>query len=225
MSGVKAIVPLSPMELQYAWMFRIALSEPDHAARMQALELVRHDVTADELALVLASEDYRLQEDPPGYPFVKWVAETEAVRHEAIVAFQQVAQRYEKKNEQKLNVAEVVGSTIIEDIKAGTFRGVHPSGGIFEDVRDIAKAQKIHGARDKDVVRKLWKSYRGVVHFGMALSQLEENPDDGGTVLEWAELIRKALSENCPRGQKEPYVPPAEQTKFVLGSMLKGPRY
>jgi hypothetical protein len=83
----------------------------------------------------------------------------------------------------------------------------------------------VSGARDKDTLRKIWNSYRGVVHLGIAIDYCENHPAQNLHVFHLAELFRKTLSENCPKGTSKPYVDPGEQISFLYISTLSGPRF
>ncbi|WP_138165475.1 hypothetical protein [Parasedimentitalea maritima] len=180
---------------------------------MRAIAVMRHEV----VSLGLESFSIGAGKSSGGKvrpEFVQWVAETSKDRYEAAHGFSEIARRYEAKNERKLNVAEHVGKLVWHSIQEQEFKGLHVAGGILEKVRDVAKQEGIHGARDKDVVSKTWVTYRGVVHLGMAMDYCEDNPDPGLNVLHVAERIRQGLSQNFPKKTREPYVAPDGQISF-----------
>jgi len=153
--------------------------------------------------------------DPANSESLQWVAMTAGQRTEAAFELSKTSKRYEAKNERKLNIAEHIGHLILLSIKDEKFEGVQARGGILEQVRGVARAEKISGARDKDVIREVWNTYRDVVHLDLALDYCEGNPEQGSNVLHLAEEFRRCLSENCPRGTKVPYVDPAAQISFL----------
>jgi len=210
---------LNEPELACLEMFRIALSENTQHARLQALKVMRHEVVSLGLGTFPIREGASAtQENNPD--FVRWIAKTAEERYEAAHVLNEIAQRYETKNERKLNVAEHIGKRVWLSILEQRFQGLHVAGGILEQVSDEAKAQGVHGARDKDGLREIWKTYRGVVHLGMAMDHCEDNPDAALNVLHVAERFRKALSQNCPKGTSKPYVDQSEQISFLYLSNI-----
>lgn len=83
----------------------------------------------------------------------------------------------------------------------------------------------ISGARDKDVVRKAWHDYSGVVHLGMALDFYKDKSVPPEDVLFAAERFRRILSQACPKGTKKPYVDVSLQISFSYESGIYGPRF
>jgi hypothetical protein len=225
LTDVKATCFIDQEELAYIGDFRAALSEPDHQARVQAIRAVRHFVTANRLADLFASDKYATAAGPNDYPFVRWAAETAIFRLEAMEDLSEANLRYAGGNERKLNVAEEIGLTIFSSVKDARFWGIHTSGGILEQVREKAKEAEASGGRDTDTLRKAWNCYRGVVHFGMAITYLAENPDQHWHPILVADFFQEILSTSCPKGTHKPYVPASEQIKFVYGSRAQGPRY
>lgn len=229
MTQVKEVVAIDEAELFQLLLFRVALSEPGHESRMRAIRAVRHDVTDNLLQSLFSSLSYKeagsRKDGPKDDLFLRWVAESGPVRHEAAVHFMEVARRYDEKNERKLNVAEKIGRKIIESMFDGEFRGLHVAGGILEQVRLQGKEERVQGARDKDVLRETWKAYRGVVHFGMAIDCFDQDAGTGWKILSLAEDFRRNLSSCCPRTTKKPYIPASEQIKFIYSSRTKGPRF
>lgn len=221
----KATVSLDMFESAYIEMFRFALSETTHEARMGAIRMVRHDVTANRLNELLQSAEYRRRASPEDYSFLRWAAETASLRHEAAIGLMDLETRFQAGQQRKLNVAEEIGIRVFHSVREGEFKGIQVYGGILERVRDDAKQEGVHGARDFDTLRGIWKTYRGVVHFGMAITYLEDNPDQPWDVLELAEKFRSVLSSNCPKGTRQPYVRASEQIKFHYLSRVWGPRY
>lgn len=216
---------INQRELCSIELIRTGLSEDTLSLRKRAITLVKHDIIGTQIALLD-------EKCGPGWPseaenaeLVRWIAKTTAERQEAVHAFSEISQRYEKTTERKLNVAEHIGKLILHSIQDGKFQGVHTPGGILEQVRDVATKEKIRGAIDKDVVRKLWKSYRGVVHLGIAIDYCEDNPDLQVDLLAMAERIRRTLSQSYPKGTKKPYVDQSRQISFLYISTLSGPRF
>lgn len=212
-------------DLVHLELFRFALSEENPELRERAITNAKHDVIAARLDLLF---NYTTKQDlsgPDNIDFMHWAAISSGQRSEAAYGFSETSKRYEAKNEKKLNIAEALGSQVFHSVKDGEFRGMHTSGGIFEQIRAMAKKDGIHGAKDKNVLSDLWQRYRGVVHLGMAITYLEDNPDQRFCVLELAELFRSTLSKNCPKGTSKPYVRPDEQISFVYLSSIWGPRY
>lgn len=212
-------------DLGHIELFRFALSEDDPELRQRAIRNAKHDVIAERLEFLFYSTTKQDVSGPDNTDFMHWVAISTTQRSEAAYEFSETSKRYENKNERKLNIAEELGFLIFNSIKDGKFRGMHTSGGIFEQIRAVAEEDGTHGAKDKNVLRELWQKYRGVVHLGMAIKYLEENPDQHFDILELAELFRSILSENCPKGTSKPYVHPDEQISFVYLSSIWGPRY
>jgi len=97
--------------------------------------------------------------------------------------------------------------------------------GILNQLTSAGRDHGIKGAKDKDVVRKSWGTYRGIVHLGMAMDFCEDQKVSTGEVLFVAEQIRRVLSGSCPNGTSEPYVSRQEQISFVYKSNIWGPRF
>lgn len=219
------VIYLNEYELGAIELIRVALSEPSQELRLRGILNAKHDVSAtriEQLAGVFGDE---WASHPANASFVQWVAKTSAQRHEAAIELMQLGQRYERRNERKLNVAEQIGELIWRSIASGEFRGVQTDTGILTQVREIAKDAHVSGGRDKDTLREIWNDYRGVVHLGMAITDCENNPELNMNVLHLAEFYRRALSENCPKSQTEPYVDPAAQISFIYLSRCWGPRF
>lgn len=213
-------IPIDASEIPFMWLFRVALSEESDALRKQAIQNVKHEAMGSLLQELpnVVGEDW--VSDPGVSELVQWVAKTSGQRHEAIYAFGETVRRYEEKNERKLNIAEEIGNMIWVSIQDKMFEGVQTRTGILAQLRDQAIASGLRGARDKDTVRKIWDTYRGVVHVGMALTYCEDNPDPNLNVLHVAERFRRDLSQHCPRGTSSPYVNPKRQISFYYSSML-----
>ncbi|PTX72912.1 hypothetical protein [Sulfitobacter mediterraneus] len=209
-----AIIPINEPELLSLEFFRVALSEDTHEARMRGIDVMRQEVVSMGLPnFPIGRRDAEQKRNRP--EFVQWVAETSAARYDAAHECAGIIGRYERKNERKLNVAEEIGKLVWDSIQSQRFQGLHVTGGILEQVRDLAKALGISGARDKDTLRKIWSCYRGVVHLGMAMDYLEDNPETDLHLLHIAERFRKGLSQNCPKGKCKPYVAISEQISFL----------
>lgn len=218
-------VTINEFDLQFIELFRVALSEGTMDLREQAIKNVKHDVVAGRIDLLIQQQSPKWRSDPANSEFLQGVVMTAAQRTEAAFEFSETGKRYEAKNNHKLKIAEHIGRMIFLSIKDEKFAGVHARGGILEQVRDSAKTKKISGARDKDVIREVWKTYRGVVHLGMALEYCEDNPKQDLNTLHLAKEFRRCLSENCPMGTKVPYVDPKAQISFLYISKLWGPRF
>lgn len=201
-------VPLNEPECLVLELFRMALNEETVEDRLSAIEVMRHEVVSmglDSFTITEASSP----------KFVRWVANTAQQRYEAAHAFHEIAQRYESKNERHLNIAEFIGKKVWDSIEARRFQGLQVAGGLLEQTSDYARDMGVRGAKDLDVLRKIWKRYRGVVHLGMAMDYIEEHPETRVHVLHLAERIRLGLSTNCPKGTSVPYVDPQEQISFL----------
>lgn len=207
-------------ELISIGLIRVALSEVSVELREKAVKNVKLDVEAMQIELLLGRQNTDRASDSTYADFLGWVGKTSPQRHEAAIELAQQAGRYDGKNERKLNVAEHIGKLILLSIQDGKFEGVQVDGGILDQVRETAKKFNVTGAKDKDTVRKIWKTYRGVVHLGMAMDYCEKVPDQDENVLHLAERFRQGLSQNCPKGTSKPYVDPDEQTSFVYLSTI-----
>jgi hypothetical protein len=218
-------ISLNEPELGYLNLFRAALSEENFELRERAIKNVKHDVVSDRLDRLFKEIGSQGLAAPENAEFMQWAAMSTSQRNEAAYAFSDTSRRYEDKNEQRLNVAEEIGFTIFSSIKDGKFKGVHTRGGIFEQMREQAELEEVRGAKDKDVLRQCWNTYKGVVHFGMALTYCEENLDQHFDIFDVAKFFREILSQNCPKGTRKPYVDPDIQISFVYLSKLWGPRF
>lgn len=218
-------MPINQPELFSIEIFRIALSEATLELRKKAILSVKNDVLASRIEKLNDTYGSGWMTKPENAEFVQWIASSSVQRHQAAYELMEISRRYDDKNERKLNIAEHIGKLIWDTIQDGKFEGVQTDNGVLQQVRDEARAAKVSGARDKDTVRKIWNSYRGVVHLGMAIDYCEKNSNQNLNVLHLAELFRKKLSENCPKGTSKPYVDPSKQISFLYISMLTGPRF
>lgn len=200
-------ISLNEPECECLGLFRMALSEETDDDRSRAIEVMRHEVVSLGLENFPISNSTHLE-------FINWTARTAQVRYNAGREFYGIAQRFDSKNELKLNIAEYIGKLVWESIATKRFQGLHVKGGILDQTRDFAKKNAIHGARDKDVLRKIWKAYRGVVHLGMAMDYSEQHPETTLHVLQIAETFRAGLASNHPKGWSEPYVASERQISF-----------
>lgn len=214
-------VPVNEVELKYIELFRIALSEPEPDDRLVAITNVRHIVVSDRLEILPPDWHRHSANDE----LVRWIAATSATRHAAGEAFAETGRRYETGRERKLNIAEEIGRHIWLSIIDGEFAGLHTSIGILGRVSHVGRKGKISGARDEDTLRKLWNTYRGVAHLGMAIDHCEGAEHNERNILQVAEEFRLLLSRNCPRGTSKPYVDSSAQISFRYASMLSGPRF
>ncbi|WP_412565615.1 hypothetical protein [Thalassobius sp. MITS945101] len=204
-------VRLNEPECAALGLFRMALSEATAADRLSAIEVMRHEVVS------MGLESFPITE-ASSPKFVRWAATTAPPRYEAAHAFHQILQRYNSKNERQLNIAEYIGKKVWDSIETGKFQGVQVAGGLLEQTSEYAREMGVRGAKDLDVLRKIWKRYRGVVHLGMTMDYVEEHPETRAHVLHLAERIRLGLSTNCPKGTSVPYVDPQEQISFLYVS-------
>lgn len=219
------IVYLNEPEIRYAELFRVALSEPDHEARLAAIRNVRFEVADIRVGQLTIDFDEHWPEDPRNAALVRWFLTSQTKRQEAAFAFSELGKRYEENYQRPMNIAEHIGHRIFEAVQDKKFTGVQTDTGILSQVREEAKSENISGARDQDTLRKIWNRYRGVVHFGMAIGYLEDNPDQNFNLLYLASLFQKVLSENCPKGTRKPYVDPKDQISFIGLSRVYGPRF
>ena len=212
-------VSINKLELLLIEHFRIALSETTTELREKAIMNAKHEVAGHGLATFSEKLGAGWMSDPQNAELVQWIAKTSNERHEASYEFMQTARRFEESKERKLNVAEHIGKLIWHSIQDNKFEGVQTPNGILKQVSDQAQKFKISGAKDLDVLRDTWKTYRGVAHLGMAIDYLEEYPNHEQSVLDLAENYRRGLCQFCPKGTKNPYVPEEEQTMFYYYSI------
>uniref|UniRef100_UPI00248FA41A hypothetical protein n=1 Tax=Litoreibacter halocynthiae TaxID=1242689 RepID=UPI00248FA41A len=201
-------IPIDQSELLSIELIRMALSEESQDARVKAVKAVKHDIVATRVALLTDRYGPDWTHEPENADLVRWIADSAAERHEAVHEFSEVKTRYEAKHEKKLNVAEHTGKLIWHSIQDGKFEGVQTPNGILQQVQDAGREENIRGAKDKDVIRKNWSTYRGVAHIGMAIDFCESNPSRKNDILKIAEQVRRSLSQNCPKGTSKPYVDP-----------------
>ncbi len=218
-------VTINEPELHGIEQIRMGLSEREADVRETAILNIKHDIMGVRIALLKDRYGPDWTSEPANADLSKWITDTGEERQEAMVSMMDTSKRYEANNEFRLNVAERIGKCIVASIDAGKFEGVQSLTGILAQVRDEAKKAKIRGAVDKDVLRRIWKDYRGVVHLGMAIDYCGGNPLARADVLRVAEQVRCLLSEKCPKGTSKPYVDPRKQIKFVYLSKLSGPRF
>jgi hypothetical protein len=218
-------VPINEPELCHIELFRVALSEQTHELRVKAIANVKHDIIAERLDLLSSVAGKYWAEEPENQTLAQKIAATSAVRHLAGRDFAETGRRYEEQGERKLNIAEYIGTLVWRSIQAGKREGVQTKDGILQRVSADARQAKVRGAKDKDVLRAIWNSYRGVAHLGMAIGYCEDNPEQQIHVLHLAEQFRSDLSKNAPRGTEAPYVEASSQISFLYLSTLSGPRF
>ncbi len=199
--------------------FRVAISEESLSARRKALLCLQQQLEIWKISGLRQSAVWVSGLLNPTEEFSRWMVDTNDHRSESAYEFGETCSRYEKKFERKLNIAEQVGDLVWRSIGDGTFKGLHTPRGILQVVQAEARASNIRGGKDKDVLRKLWKTYRGVVHLGIAMDFCESYEIEGPVVLEVAEEIRWQLLNNGPKGAGKPYVDEAEQISFVFKSI------
>jgi hypothetical protein len=213
-------VPINEPELLWIEMVRVALSEETVDARIRAIENVKFDAKASAAASLFDGKRKMNTDDPRYVASLLQMAKTSERSHDAAYEMAQTGQRYEDKNELRLNVAEQIGKLVCLSIADQKFAGLNTKIGIIQQVQYEARKLDMRGARDKDAVRRNWQTYKGVVHLGMAMDHLEDNSEDKTHVLHLAERFRRILSTNCPRGTTKPYVDPDVQIKFLYLSRL-----
>ncbi len=218
-------VSINEPELLSIDLIRLALSETTVEQRTKAICNAKHEVVALRLQTLGEKLGSSWTAEPQNAAFVQWIAQTMGERHEASYEFSETQRRYEERNERKLNVAEHIGKLIWHSIQDKRLNGVQTTNGILAQVSDQARKNNVSGAKDVDTLRTIWKTYRGVVHLGMAMDYCDEHPNQGEHVLFLAESYRRGLSHFCPKGTKAPYVSPVEQIKFCFESILWGPRF
>jgi hypothetical protein len=170
-------VSINEPELSSIELIRVALSEPEGELRKKAISNAKHEVVAFQLDTLSKRIGYGWMSEPQNADFVQWIAKTSSERHEASYEFSRTCKQYEELTEMWLNVAEQIGKLIWLSIQDKKFEGVQTKEGILKQVRDQALENDIRGAKDLDVLRKAWGTYRGVVHLGMAIDYCEECPD------------------------------------------------
>lgn len=209
-------VLLNRPECECLGLFRMALSEETEEGRANAIEIMRHEAVSLGLNYIPVGKSSNPE-------LVQWIAETAKERYDAAHEFAAIAKRYESKNERKLNIAEYIGKRVWDSIQAERFQGLHVKGGLLDQTRDYTKQHEINGGRDRDVLRKIWNTYRGVVHLGMAMDFCEDHPGTSWHVLHLAETFRAGLSSSCPKGTRSPYVDPRSQISFLNYQDFKVP--
>ncbi|MEP3675379.1 hypothetical protein [Sulfitobacter sp.] len=208
-------VLISDTQVQFIEMFRIALSAPDNRQRLRAISNLKQEVATqvDELIVDGRSEEWM---SANAEFFRRSMLEAPA-RRAAAAEFSQIEREYEgsRGREKKLNIAEHIGMRVLLTIKEGKFEGLQTEIGILEQVRHFSQQEKIFGARDHDTLRKIWGTYRGVVHLGMAMDLFGDSALQSFDMLFLAEQIRMELSRHSPRSSNKPYVDDREQISFV----------
>lgn len=218
-------VSINQAELNFLEMFRVALSAETNEDRLAAIRCVKHDVISVRLEELTSRAGPDWVRESVNRELVDWAAVTSATRSEAAFELAPVARRYEDLNERRLNVAEHAGKLINFSIHDGKFEGVQTQRGILYQVGKQGREFQIRGAKDKDTIRECWRTYRGVVHLGMAMDFCEELSMSLEDALMLAEEIRRKFSGACPKGTSEPYVSADEQISFVYESGIYGPRF
>ncbi len=216
---------INEVEGFYLELFRIALSTEAPRARITALHYVKQVVIAERLKVLSEREGSAWTSEPDNQSLVRWIAQTAATREEAIYEFSRVSRTYEDRNERRLNIAEHAGELVYLSILEGKRQGVQTKNGILYQLTLAGREHGIRGAKDKDVVRKSWVTYRGIVHLGMAIDFCEDRAVSLGELLSIAEQIRRVLSDSCPTGTSDPYVRREEQISFIYKSNIWGPRF
>jgi hypothetical protein len=148
-------VSINEPELLSIDLIRIALSEPRVEHREEAIADAKHEVVALRLATLSDSLGTNWMSDLKNADFVQWIAKTSSERHEASHEFSRTARLFEERHERKLNVAEHIEKLIWLSIQDGKFEGVQTDEGILKQVRNVALANKVSGAKDLDVLRDM----------------------------------------------------------------------
>lgn len=212
-------IALNEPEMIGLGLFRMALSETTDEARLAAIKAVRSEIVSNGLEAFPIHKDSegRLNRHPR---FIEWTAMNAVAMNQAIQTVGEVEQRYNDKQGRRLSIAEEIAKLVVSSVLDQKFLGMQVQGGILDCMRHIAKEQKISGARDHDTLRKIWGTYRGVVHLGLAIDWCEENPEADHHVLHVAERYQRILSENSPGGKGPPYVSPDDQFSFLYVSNI-----
>lgn len=147
-------VALNEVEVRGIEIFRTALSEESIGLRKRAIENFRHETVSERLKKLVETVPHARLKACTNSLFMQWFTETSSHRTDAAFEFAETTRRYDDKNEKKLNIAEEIGVYIFVFIKDYKFKGIHTKGGIFEHVRADAIKEGVHGAKDKDVLRK-----------------------------------------------------------------------
>ncbi len=209
---------INDTQLQFIEMFRIALSAPDNPQRLRAISNLKQDVAAqvDELIVDGRSEEWM----SANAEFFRRSTLDAPVRRAAAAEFAQTEREFEgsrgRGRGKKLSIAEHTGMRVWATIKEGKFEGLQTEIGILEQVSHFARQQKIFGAQDHDILRKIWRTYRGVVHLGMAMELYGDSVPPSFGIITLAEQIRMDLSRHSPKSSNKPYVDESEQISFVL---------
>lgn len=218
-------VAINGHELLSIELIRLALSETTPDLREKAIVNAKQEMVSLRIQALNDQFGTSWVSEPQNTELVRWLTRTTAERNEAIYELSQTGRRFEEVNQRKLNIAEHIGKRIWCSIQDGRFEGVQTDEGILKQVRYEAQANNVSGAKDMDTLRKTWKTYRGIVHLGMAMDYCEEFPELEENILFLAENFRRGLSEFCPKGTKNPYVPEGEQINFAYVSIVSGPRF
>ncbi|MEQ3625199.1 MAG: hypothetical protein ABNH26_11090 [Celeribacter sp.] len=216
---------INEAELSFLELFRIALSAETLEDRLAAIQFVRHEVIATRLQNLTDNFGPHWTSDPRNKDLVELVALKAAERDSAVYEFSRVCRIYEDRNERRLNIAEHAGKIAYLSVLEGKREGVQTPAGILYQLTLAGRKHRIRGAKDKDVVRRSWSTYRGSVHLGMAMDFCEDRGVSPEEVFPVAEQIRRVLSDACPRGTNRPYVPQKEQISFTYASKVCGPRF
>jgi len=211
-------VYITDTQLQFIEMFRIALSAPDNPQRLRAISNLKLEVAAqvDELIVDGRSDEWM----SANAEFFKRSMLEGPFRRAAAAEFFQTEREFEgsrgRGREKKLNIAEHIGMRVLLTIKEGKLEGLQTEIGILEQVRHFAQQEKLFGAQDHDTLRKIWRTYRGGVHLGMAMDLHRDSVLPSFGIITLAEQIRMELSRHSPKSSNKPYVDESEQISFVL---------
>ncbi len=211
-------VYIDELDLTSLEYYRAALSEVTFDGRKKAISDFSKQMELWQLKGLTNSVLWRSQVLSTSPEFLRQMASETPVGSEGAVAFSQCVSRFNSGQGRKLRIAEQIGLEIWKSIEAGKFRGLHSKTGILDTVSHKARKLGFPGARDLNVLRKIWMTYRGVVHLGVARTFCKEKGLDNTSLLEVAEGIRRLLSTQCPKGTKTSYVDEDDQISFVYKS-------
>ena len=105
-------------ELLCIEMLRVALSEETPDARLRAIENVKYDVRTSAVESLFSGKR-QVNDDPRYIASLHQIAKTSGRSYEAAYELAQTTQRFETKNERKLNIAEHIGNVVLLSIYTG----------------------------------------------------------------------------------------------------------
>lgn len=145
------------------------------------------------------------------------LAEVQLDQIRSIYAFRRASGDARSGKLKQLFQAETICLRIWDNIRTGKEQGVYSARtGVIAVLSEELRARNIRGGRDTDTLRKYWKVYRGVAHFGAGLRVAKMEGIEPSAGVEIGEEIRFALSNNCPPQRNDPFVPEEQQIIFQL---------